>query len=271
MKLSWEQKHGGFFNAVRSRLTHFPRHCHNFAETFWIEEGQGEHWINGQRRALHPGSLVRIRPEDEHGFRASPPGFVLCNVSFPRSVLRHFQKHSFPENAGFWSGTSSQPIHSELSAAQLTSLQMGFEDLSRGPQNGRTIERFLLNLLYLLEPAPRGKTGSPLPDWLQYACREIREPRHFLGGTNAFARLAGRCPEHVARELRRRTGQTPTDLVNDARLRHAASELLTTDKTVLTVALDCGFASLGHFYQCFLKMWGCTPRTYRLRHPLNLR
>jgi AraC family cel operon transcriptional repressor len=103
-----------------------------------------------------------------------------------------------------------------------------------------------------------------MPDWLADALPQFGKPEHFAEGTAALARLAGRSPEHVAREVRRWTGKTPTDLLNEARLVWAARRLAAGDARIVNLAIDCGFESLGHFYVLFKKRFGLTPHKYRM-------
>jgi AraC family cel operon transcriptional repressor len=86
---------------------------------------------------------------------------------------------------------------------------------------------------------------------------------HLAEGVPALVRFAGRSPEHTARELRKYSGCTPTEFVNRLRIDHAARLLCTTDKSVLEIALDCGFENQGHFHRCFKTRFETTPLTYR--------
>jgi AraC family cel operon transcriptional repressor len=78
-------------------------------------------------------------------------------------------------------------------------------------------------------------------------------------------------PEHLARQVRQHLHKTPTDIVNEARLAHAASELQSSGRAITEIALECGVENLSHFYKLFREHFGCTPRQYRLRHCLIVR
>ena len=119
-----------------------------------------------------------------------------------------------------------------------------------------------MNLSHLLQAPP---APSPaLPAWLATACQEIEKQENFSLGTEQFCELAGRSAPHVARAVRRHLGQTPTDLVNAARLKYAASKLATSDESILDIALDCGLENLGHFYKLFRGQFSASPRQYRV-------
>ena len=95
--------------------------------------------------------------------------------------------------------------------------------------------------------------------------RSFGRPEHLAGGTQAFAKLAGRSPEHVNRILRQALGKTTTDVVNEIRLDYAARQLRMSDQKITEIALDCGLGNLGHFYSLFQKRFRLTPRKYRIR------
>lgn len=240
-------------------------HDHDHAEVFWIISGEATHTINGTFQRLKPGSLVLIRPEDRHSFRGVNRGFVSANVGFPRVIQQTVINRLAGTSAKLWGDEPVPNVHA-LTDTQMSTLEVALSDLARGRDEPWEIERFLLNLAHLLDSGGGVKKASqPWPDWLQQACVKIQEPQHFIEGTQGFARLAGRSPGYLARELRRLMGRSPTDLLNEARMRHAAHLLLTTELTVLAVALDCGFQSLGHFYRVFETAYGLTPRAFRIR------
>jgi AraC family cel operon transcriptional repressor len=110
-----------------------------------------------------------------------------------------------------------------------------------------------------------------LPEWLGAALQQIRRPEHFTLGPRQLARLAGRCLEHVTRSLKACLGTTATDVVNEARLDHAALQLRMTPLKIIDVALECGYQNIGHFYGLFRQRFGVSPRQYRLRHQATLR
>jgi AraC family cel operon transcriptional repressor len=128
------------------------------------------------------------------------------------------------------------------------------------------LDLFLLEFLFLRRRSSGAENKPPnAPDWLDTACREIRKEGHLALGLGSFYRLARRSPDHVARACRAHLGISPTEIVNAARLEHAAARLSGTDYTILDIAHDCGLPNLAHFYKLFSARFGTTPRRYRLQ------
>lgn len=46
-------------------------------------------------------------------------------------------------------------------------------------------------------------------------------------------------------------------------MRYASTQLSLTTMPIKTIARNCGYANLGHFYKIFEKQYGCTPKQYR--------
>ncbi|MFA6508446.1 MAG: AraC family transcriptional regulator [Treponemataceae bacterium] len=59
------------------------------------------------------------------------------------------------------------------------------------------------------------------------------------------------------------TGQTFTEYLAGVRCDKAAELLVNSDRTILDIAVSCGFNNLSHFYHVFKKKKGASPKKYR--------
>jgi AraC family transcriptional regulator len=82
---------------------------------------------------------------------------------------------------------------------------------------------------------------------------------------SALARHAGLSSFYLHRVVSAATRETPKQLTLRLRLARAAVLLLTSDDSVLDVALDCGFQSHEVFCRAFRRRFGIAPREYRDR------
>lgn len=242
-----------------------PVHCHEFAELFWVDRGGGWHEINGQRVALAPGDLWFIRPEDAHGFTV-PKGqsLVMTNVAFPPEAVDHLRTRYFPREKRAWWANVTEP-GATLSHVALHKLTEAADALAHAPRDLLHRDRFLLEVFAeILRDLPE-LNQIAVPDWLAAACRNLRRPEQLARGVRGFFQLAGRCPEHVARVMRKTMNTTPTDYVNTVRVAHAAFQLRMTHKPVTEVASEAGYENLSHFFAVFRQRHGCSPGAYRSR------
>jgi AraC-like DNA-binding protein len=59
------------------------------------------------------------------------------------------------------------------------------------------------------------------------------------------------------------TGQTFTEYLTGIRCDKAAEILVGSERTILDIAISCGFGNLSHFYHVFKKRYGTSPKRYR--------
>ncbi|WP_178983383.1 AraC family transcriptional regulator [Winogradskyella helgolandensis] len=65
------------------------------------------------------------------------------------------------------------------------------------------------------------------------------------------------------RFMKKRTGKTFVDYVNDVRIGYAAMWLLEKDNSISEIAFNCGFNNIANFNRVFKKLKKCTPSQYK--------
>jgi AraC family transcriptional regulator len=78
-----------------------------------------------------------------------------------------------------------------------------------------------------------------------------------------LAEVAGLSPHYFAEVFRQRLGKTPHRYVLERRIERAKHLMRDRTRTILDVALLCGFKDHGHFGRVFRQLVGATPSTYR--------
>tara|TARA_R110002049_G_scaffold12887_6_gene57101 strand:+ start:2147 stop:2698 length:552 start_codon:yes stop_codon:yes gene_type:complete len=70
---------------------------------------------------------------------------------------------------------------------------------------------------------------------------------------------------HVSfnRFMKKRTGKTFVDYVNDVRIGYAAIRLIEKDNSISEIAYFCGFNNIANFNRVFKKVKKCTPSQYK--------
>lgn len=242
-------------------------HDHDFHELFWVTRGQGEHLLNGQALPLQTGRLYLVRPRDKHHVTGAPGApLLIFNLAFPSRRWAEIRRRYYAGQRDWFELAVERREGWALEPRAQAVLAQWAERLAKPGWPRVLLDGFLMELPQLLRAPVRN--AEPVPEWLARARREITRPEHFAAGTPGFARLAGRSPSHVARAAVRWLKQTPTDIVNAARLDFSAQQLTETARPILDIALDCGLNNLSHFYALFRKRYGVSPRKYRLQaHP----
>jgi AraC-like DNA-binding protein len=239
-------------------------HSHDFLEIFLILEGEGWHFINGKKISLGKGDFVFIRAPDRHGFLACPGVRMrLLNVAFLSSWFRHF-RFLLPRQAARWMQGAMPPTIRLPAGAREALERRGLDLLLDEAPRHRELAQFCLEAFGFLER--RRKKNIFAPDWLALSVAAMDEPENLRKTIAYFQRRAGRSPEHFARLCRLHFGVSPTELLNQARIRGAKRKLLESDAKVIDIGYDCGFENLGYFHRTFLRLSGFTPRHWRLKN-----
>lgn len=77
-----------------------------------------------------------------------------------------------------------------------------------------------------------------------------------------LGRMMGLSRVQLYRKIKSLTSYSPNELVRIARLKKAASLLLTTDRTISEITYDVGFSSSSYMAKCFKDHFGVTPTEY---------
>ena len=80
---------------------------------------------------------------------------------------------------------------------------------------------------------------------------------------DSVARAAGLSGSHFSHLIRERTGRTFTDLMAQYRVDRAKTMLRRTGKSIVQIAMECGFEDQSYFSRVFKRYTGTTPRSYR--------
>jgi AraC-like DNA-binding protein/quercetin dioxygenase-like cupin family protein len=247
-----------------------PLHDHDFWEAMYVLEGSGEHLLGKTRHGLKAGQLLLIRPQDRHAIRSGHGQRLLyVNIAFPADTWRSFCTIAGVEGEhARWSEEEDPP---SLSLADTE--REGCADAFRAALNafGNGSARIelccfwsqLLRCLLRRDQARRND-GGQVPGWLGRALVAMELPDNLRAGLPRLRELCGVSPAYLARTFRRALGQTPTEYLNELRLRRAAQLLRTTTSEIVDVAEECGFGNLSYFYRRFRARHGCPPKMFRL-------
>jgi AraC family cel operon transcriptional repressor len=187
----------------------------------------------------------------------------MVNIAFPSESWEHLRTRYAPDLPQWFAGPAEdRMLH--LGGPERAALARIGERVSIGPRSRLALETFLLQLVQIALPlTPVPKHTTP-PEWLTQAVTAMRDPNVFRDGPLAFVRLCGCSQAHISRTIRRWYGCTPTALTNQLRLEWAATQLADGTEPIAAIAIDAGFANLGHFYLNFRRRYATTPRQWRL-------
>lgn len=243
-----------------------PLHTHDFPEIFWIEAGRGAHLLPNQTQPLVPGTLALVAANDAHGFQTShAKGYAIVNVAFTQEYWNAFWQRYRCNEADEDPFTKPPTARAyQLDRGCMAHVKQLFCELRLGQRSARALDRFLLNLLYLLQTEATLTGGAVAPAWLRKSLAALAaSPDDLPQGLQFLVQHSGKSPAHLSRECRRWLGATPTDLVNQLRLEEAQQQLTLSPQSIVAVAQALGFLNISHFYRLFRRRFGVTPAECR--------
>jgi len=80
------------------------------------------------------------------------------------------------------------------------------------------------------------------------------------------AEKSGMSEASLTRFLKKRTGKTFIDNLNDIRISQAVCKLIDTHDTITEICYNCGFNNISNFNRIFKKRKECTPTEYREKY-----
>ena len=269
MKLLWENeiKDSKSYHYVLKRQSEkvrpfLPPHFHNYSEIFFIQKGNCVCNINGQKITITENNILFTRPDiDTHCIESHSENFEMIQLMFDRKSY-FFLKNRYKGNGitKVWKGNNDDFQH--IYAINHMWFESNFNRLLTADGSLFELERFLINLLDNIENSQTQKIFYK-NDWLDFALNEIKKPENFKHGVQGFVKLCNKSQEHIERRIKRKTGQTISQVVNRARMLWASYMLVFTNYDIQDISQDCGFTSLGHFYKVFKTSFTESPYKYR--------
>ncbi|HLX90362.1 MAG TPA: AraC family transcriptional regulator [Puia sp.] len=260
------------FSRVKKEFN-FPLHYHDEYELNFISNAKGAKRIVGDSiEVIDDLELVLIGPNlyhawfthqcksreiteitvqwhrdlfDDKFLNRNQLNFVKClferaqrGISFPREVAGRIAARirSLDQKGGFASVLELMSILHELSLCDVKTLSDATFINSQLSYNSRRIEKAF-----------------------QYM--NINYDRSVTLGE--VAKLVNMTDVSFSRFIKKRTGNTFIDTLNEIRLGHASKMLIDTTHSVAEISFNCGFNNISNFNRIFKKKKGCTPKGFR--------
>lgn len=246
--------------------TTFPLHTHSYYEFFLVTSGRALHLVNNGTQIVSCGSLVMVRPSDEHSYDYyHEDDFEFWNAGFTVEQYRRVIQLFKIDEAYF--DAPAMPLHVHLDVKTTQSVNQQLLQLSDTP-NGQTREHMfmmiLANIVYQMLTGEDAALYTELPSWLLNLIQEMEKPTNFVSGLPRLLELANYSQAHVNRVFRQYLNTTPTHYINDLRLRYAHRLLTTTDMPILDISNACGFNNASYFYTVFKNRYDACPNDLRV-------
>ena len=241
--------------------TTYPLHRHGFMELFLVLRGTAIHRLNGEDQLICRGTLMLLRPQDAHCYHAfNDYEYHMISCGFDAAYFDAACAYLGRDAAQWLSGGPRAAMLREASLADAERLL----DRVAALQEARRVTYFRAILPLLLTYFDEETQSAParLPQWLATLVHQMSLRENFTLGLPRMLELAGCSQEHLTRAFHRYIGATPTQFINTRRVAYAAELLLQGERSALDVCYASGFGSPSTFYECFRRVYGCSPQQF---------
>lgn len=266
-----------------TRFIHFPMHTHDYVEVVYMCAGQTTHIVNGRRLLLNQGDLLFLsqsathevcRAEEEDvavNFIVLPDFFAttLSAIGDEETPLRRFLVDCLcRQNNG--------PGFLHFDVSEVRTVQHLVEHLLwtllQNSPHKRKMSQLTMSLLFLqlMEHTETLLTDAQEEAAVFKALRYV-ESHYANGSLSELAALLHHDMSWLSREIKRRTGKTYTELVQEKRLAQAAFLLRNTRRNVADVAAAVGYENVSYFHRLFAASYGRSPRSFRMEQNVQER
>lgn len=258
-----------------TRFIHFPEHRHDYVEVVYMCAGSTTHIVNGKTVTLEPGELLFLNQSALHqvckaekediavNFIVVPDFFqtTLTAIGEEESPLRRFLVNSLCNR-------NSAPGYLHFRVAGVKPVQNLVENLLwtllQETPNKRKLCQMLMAALFVLLVGQTENltTADPEEETVLTVLRYV-ESNYVSGSLSEAAALLHYDLCWLSRQIKRTTGKTYTQLVQEKRLAQAAFLLKNTRQNIADIAAAVGYENISYFHRLFAATYGKSPKHYR--------
>ena len=257
-----------------TRFAHFPEHSHNYVEVVYMCRGTTTHIVNGKTLRLRQGELLFLGQGARQeilpaGAEDVAVNFIILPQFFDRALemleegetpLRKFIVDSLRgDNANclYFQVTDVPEIQNLVENLIWTLTGGSFS-------NRRSVCQTTMGLLFmqLLNYTDRLVSQSAGEEAIVRVLRYIEE-NYRDGSLTEIAGALHYDLSWLSREIRRQTGKTYKELLQEKRLTQAVYFLTHTDLRVDEIGEAVGYSNLSFFHRIFREKYGTSPKKYR--------
>ena len=256
------------------RFTHFPKHSHDFVEVVYMLSGSTTHIINGKNVVLKKGQLLFLGQKAEHEIFLTQKDDIAVNFI----ILPQFLDISLK-----MMGQEETPLRRFI--VDCLSGEKGGDYLIFKVEDVLTIQNLIENLLFTFVNSTPNKRGinqatmglllmhlanhtesiSPQNEGQAIVIEVLRyiEENYVSGSLKELSNLMHYDFYWLSREIKRKTGKSYTELVQEKRMSQAAYLLKTTQMNVSDISLAVGYENVSYFHKLFASRFFLSPSRYR--------
>ncbi len=238
------------------------KHWHRSIELFAVQEGSLEFILNDKNYRLQAGEFIIVNSNEVHAVHAPKPNFTIV-LQIPLNLFSAY----FTTEQFIWFSRSERTYDNEVTQAVFEMFSL-LQEKHTGYE--LQIMSIFYQLLYLLVTKYR---KLEVKDELLKSNKQLNRlgmiteylKDHYTEDITLekLAQIFGYSPAYLSRMFMKYAGINYKDYLRGVRMEHAKKDLEESDRQIVEIALEHGFASSKAFSNLFRKRYGQLPNEYR--------
>lgn len=147
------------------------------------------------------------------------------------------------------------------------------EALAKQTTDEILLKRTLFNLICdrIIPNQTQPDKKNLIPVWLSDTVNEMKINKNYTKGVPKMVELSGKTAEHLSRSMKKYYNVSPTDYINNLRMKNVSRLLLETDNPVIDICYENGYQNMSWFNTLFKKTFFMTPSQFREKFKNNVK
>ncbi|MED3963477.1 AraC family transcriptional regulator [Niallia taxi] len=260
-----------------TRFIDFPKHRHNYIEINYVVKGKLKQKVDNDSITLKKGELLFLNQHIEHEIEACGNDDLIINFIiqplFFQFIFQYLNGENiiteFLINSLFNHTQNGQYLYYAVS--EVEEIQELVEKIIKEETDGSLMAEskmklymglLLIELVKNTDKITKNQSASSQHFIVVESLKYIEE--HYKNGTlQELAQRLLQSSSSLSKNIKKATGFTFKDLIQEKRLMKAKELLETTDFSVRTVVEEVGYDNISYFYRIFKEKYKKTPKELR--------
>lgn len=263
-----------------ARFLEYPKHRHNYIELMYVYGGKMTHIIGQKEITIKEGDLLLLNQNVEHAIKYTDENDIIFNFIIKPEFLEFLSTmiDSTNEISNFifdalYSYDNSEEFlvfrtnQNKLVRNYIEAIIRNIYDISINKQLSLKLLVGLLLTELMNHPeeieaySQNSYETILIGSILKYICTSYQ-----TGSLNDLSEII-KIPDYkICKIVKKNTGKTFKQLVQDERLKVAKQLLITSNMSISDIMYEVGYENITYFYKIFKKEYNMTPNEYRINH-----
>ncbi len=241
-----------------------PNHCHTFYEFSICLKGGFDNRINGKHYDMSKGTIVLLRPEDEHRVMSYKP-HLSRDIYIMPNKLKLICDSISPR---LFSKITKEPlaIHFKVSDFDMKTLENKLSIFSKPHQSSSLLKIAHTNVIteiLMLWKQYQTSQMDKHPEWLSTLIRNVNTEESLTMSITDVVKNTNYSHEYICREFKRHMGITLREYVADIKFSYACELLQEDVMNVSQIASVLNYGASSNFVLAFTKRFGMSPTAWK--------